>query len=281
MSIYNGYSINTVEIAENALQLELNGFDRIVESINVLDNNGILLEADLKSAWAVVVEKIKSAWKKFTDWVAEVIKKIKESLAKLKGKIDEKVFKKQAQDLDSKVKELSPKQKEKMYKDLFASIKTKYKGTDKYVGEDKWVGIDFYHIPFSEVSKVSNMFKNDRLLQFKAEIIDDNINSDIDEKVNDEIERKNEKFFEEFIDPVLAIEYDYKGTNVSKFQPKVTAFMENDYEYNGRTPSAVYNEIVDNTLTYDELSSISGDNVWRKMITNYDRALSLYDRILD
>ena len=80
-----------LSILSESIDNEINNFNKLLESINILNENNILLEkVDMKELWNKFKEKIKEIWQKFKDWIKKVIKNINEAIQKIKAKFNRK-----------------------------------------------------------------------------------------------------------------------------------------------------------------------------------------------
>ena len=110
-AMYNP-SIDNVDELYNTLVIEQENFDKIITSMNILQENGILFEANNKSLW----QRIKDLWNSFIKWLKGIVGKI----IRKKKKNDRDVAKKKADQALKKAKSVKTDKSEpvvvKVYK---------------------------------------------------------------------------------------------------------------------------------------------------------------------
>lgn len=74
---YDKLALAMVQVQESiSLESEISNFNKIIESVNILNENGLLLEVDMKEVWGKIKEKIVSIFHTIIEKIKELAKKI-------------------------------------------------------------------------------------------------------------------------------------------------------------------------------------------------------------
>ena len=238
-----------LSILSESIDNEINNFNKLLESINILNENNILLEkVDMKELWNKFKEKIKEIWQKFKDWIKKVIKNINEAIQKIKAKFNRKKIEDDAKAIENAIA-LTPEEKKE------AKFNKVAEGLKDWAKSDL---IYYYCLESSKIKQTYNIFKNKDIIKYNINV---NFNNNTDSAsisipINynrttiDEIQTQNNAIFEKF--KFKELNDLFKNSNGEDDDIKNNYFLNissasinNKYDFTN--PHAIFKQILDET----------------------------------
>ena len=257
-----------LSILSESIDNEINNFNKLLESINILNENNILLEkVDMKELWNKFKEKIKEIWQKFKDWIKKVIKNINEAIQKIKAKFNRKKIEDDAKAIENAIAQTPEEEKEAKFNKVAEGLKDWAKSDLIY----------YYCLESSKIKQDYNIFKNKDIIRYNINVeFNDNIDSaSISTNTNrttiDEIQTQNNAIFKKFkfkeLNDLINSDEDdgIKDNYFLKF-----SFVRINNKYDFANPHAIFKKILDETPDKYYFDSRLPFN---DLLDNYQKAL--------